>query len=408
MNIAVYGAGGVGGYFGARLAQVGNNVTFIARGKHLEAIQKNGLQLKSIKGDFLLQPAKAVAEISEVKNIDLILICVKTWQLVEVAEKIKPILNSNTLVAVLTGQIILWSVTYINTRGIKEAGVVQVVTTVLKIAPLFLVGFCGLFFIEPENFTPLNISESSNSAAITAVAAFTLFSFLGLESATVPSNIVTNPGRTIPRATYFGLAMTFLIYFLGSMSIMGMIPSEQLMHSPFPYSEAAAIMWGPIGGTLVTIGAVFSTLGALNGWILIQGQVPYAIATDRLFPKVFAKLNSQGVPATGLIISCVFVSIMMMMNYSDGLVATYSFFILLSTFLVLVPYLFTVAAYGILVVQEKTLKTPFISILGGLIAFLFSLWAIIGSGQESVFYGFIILMAGIPVYIYMKASKTSS
>jgi APA family basic amino acid/polyamine antiporter len=70
----------------------------------------------------------------------------------------------------------------------------------------------------------------------------------------------------------------------------------------------------------------------------------------------------------------------------------------------LVPYLFTVAAYGILVVQEKTLKTPFISILGGLIAFLFSLWAIIGSGQESVFYGFIILMAGIPVYIYMKAS----
>ena len=189
---------------------------------------------------------------------------------------------------------------------------------------------------------------------------------------------------------------------------MGMIPSEQLMHSPFPYSEAAAIMWGPIGGTLVTIGAVFSTLGALNGWILIQGQVPCAIATDRLFPKVFAKLNPQGVPATGLIISCVFVSIMMMMNYSDGLVATYSFFILLSTFLVLVPYLFTVAAYGVLLVQEKTLKTPFIPILGGLIAFLFSLWAVIGSGQESVFYGFIILMAGIPVYIYMKASKTSS
>ena len=99
---------------------------------------------------------------------------------------------------------------------------------------------------------------------------------------------------------------------------------------------------------------------------------------------------------------------MMMMNYSDGLVATYSFFILLSTFLVLVPYLFTVAAYGVLLVQEKTLKTPFIPILGGLIAFLFSLWAVIGSGQESVFYGFIILMAGIPVYIYMKASKTSS
>ena len=72
---------------------------------------------------------------------------------------------------------------------------------------------------------------------------------------------------------------------------MGMIPSEKLMYSPFPYSEAAVIIWGPIGGTLVSIGAIFSTLGALNGWILIQGQVPCAIATDNLFPKVFAKLN---------------------------------------------------------------------------------------------------------------------
>ena len=319
-----------------------------------------------------------------------------------------PILNSNSLVAVITGQFILWIVTYINTRGIKEAGVVQVVTTILKITPLFLIGICGLFFIEPENFTPLNISETSNSQAITAVAAFTLFSFLGLESATVPSNNVINPVRTISRATYFGLAITFLIYFLGSVSIMGMIPSEQLMHSPFPYSEAAVIIWGPIGGTLVTIGAIFSTLGALNGWILIQGQVPCAIATDHLFPKVFAKLNEQKVPSHGLIISCVFVSIMMIMNYSDGLVATYSFFILLSTFLVLVPYLFTVAAYGILFIQKKTTNTSVIPVLGGISAFLFSLWAIIGSGQESVFYGFIILMAGIPVYIYIKASNTSS
>tara|TARA_B100001057_G_scaffold447117_1_gene486340 strand:- start:774 stop:1343 length:570 start_codon:yes stop_codon:yes gene_type:complete len=188
---------------------------------------------------------------------------------------------------------------------------------------------------------------------------------------------------------------------------MGMIPSEQLMYSPFPYSEAAIIIWGPIGGTLVSIGAIFSTLGALNGWILIQGQVPCAIATDHLFPKVFAKLNPQRVPSNGLIISCVFVSIMMMMNYSEGLVATYSFFILLSTFLVLVPYLFTVAAYGILLVQKRTSKTSFIPFLVGLIAFLFSLWAIIGSGQESVFYGFIILVAGIPVYIYMKASHKS-
>lgn len=98
MNIVIYGTGGVGGYFGARLAQAGNNVTFIARGKHLEAIQQNGLQLKSLKGDYLVKPANATSNISEVKDIDLILICVKTWQLKETAEIIKPFLNKNTMV----------------------------------------------------------------------------------------------------------------------------------------------------------------------------------------------------------------------------------------------------------------------------------------------------------------------
>lgn len=98
MNIVIYGTGGVGGYFGARLAQVGNNVTFIARGKHLEAIQKNGLQLNSPKGDYLVFPANATSDISEVTEIDLILVCVKSWQLAEAAEIIKPVLSENTMV----------------------------------------------------------------------------------------------------------------------------------------------------------------------------------------------------------------------------------------------------------------------------------------------------------------------
>ena len=98
MNIVIYGTGGVGGYFGARLAEAGNNVTFIARGKHLEAIKNNGLLLKSVNGDYLVNPANATSNIAEVKNIDLILVCVKTWQVAEVAEIIKPVLNENTMV----------------------------------------------------------------------------------------------------------------------------------------------------------------------------------------------------------------------------------------------------------------------------------------------------------------------
>lgn len=98
MHIVIYGTGGVGGYFGARLAQAGNKVTFIARGKHLEAIQKRGLQLKSPKGDYLVFPANATANIADVTNIDLILVCVKTWQLETVAKEINQVLNEKTMV----------------------------------------------------------------------------------------------------------------------------------------------------------------------------------------------------------------------------------------------------------------------------------------------------------------------
>ena len=98
MNIVIYGTGGVGGYFGARLHQAGNKVTFIARGKHLKAIQQNGLLVKSIKGDYLVKNATALPSMNNTGDVDLILICVKTWQLPEVAETIKPYLHENTIV----------------------------------------------------------------------------------------------------------------------------------------------------------------------------------------------------------------------------------------------------------------------------------------------------------------------
>lgn len=97
MKIVIIGAGGVGGYFGGKIAKAGYDVTFIARGKHLEAITTNGLQVKSIDGDFTVFP-KVTDDISSVKNPDLIILGVKSWQVVEVAQQILPILKRNTMV----------------------------------------------------------------------------------------------------------------------------------------------------------------------------------------------------------------------------------------------------------------------------------------------------------------------
>ena len=97
MRIVVYGTGGVGGFFGGKLALAGHDVTFVARGKHLDAIQKNGLQIKSINGDFQVK-ANAVEFLDGHKAADLVLISVKSWQLDDAAEAIKPVINNDTSV----------------------------------------------------------------------------------------------------------------------------------------------------------------------------------------------------------------------------------------------------------------------------------------------------------------------
>jgi len=98
MRIVVFGTGGVGGYFGGRLAQAGEDVTFIARGEHLRAIRSNGLKVDSPSGDFVINPAKATDNVGEVGATDLVILGVKAWQVPEAARAIKPLVGPNTTV----------------------------------------------------------------------------------------------------------------------------------------------------------------------------------------------------------------------------------------------------------------------------------------------------------------------
>jgi APA family basic amino acid/polyamine antiporter len=143
-----------------------------------------------------------------------------------------------------------------------------------------------------------------------------------------------------------------------------------------------------------------AAFGALNGWTLIQGQVPYAIAKDKLFPAVFAKKNKQGVPYVGILVSSALVSVLMSMNYAKGLVEQFRFLLLLSLLSVLIPYLFSAVAYIIIRIEKVSLKAAgwVSAIVLFILSFSYSLWAIAGTGKEAVYLGFLLLMAGIPIY----------
>lgn len=316
-----------------------------------------------------------------------------------------PALGNSPILAVGTGLSAIWFLTWINTRGIKEAGIVQVITTILKLVPLLVITIGGLFYLNADHFIPFNVSSQSNLSAITSTTTLTLFAFLGLECATIPSGNIKNADTTVSRATIVGTLLTTFIYIAGTVAVMGLIPPSVLHTSQAPFADAAASIWGEEARYLVAGGAVISTFGALNGWILIQGQMPMAAARDHLFPRIFAKENKNGTPAIGIVISSVLISVLMSMNFTRNLADTFTFMVLLTTLTVLVPYLFSIISFVMIASRQRALSG--FKLLVAVLAFLYSMWAIIGAGEETVYWGFVLLMAGLPFYAYIQIKRNT-
>jgi APA family basic amino acid/polyamine antiporter len=312
-----------------------------------------------------------------------------------------PSLGTHEYLAVVTGFATVWLIAYINTLGVVTSGKLQLVTTILKIAPLVLVAFGGLFFIHLSNFHPFNSSGTSVFSAISTTAALTMFSYFGIECASIPAGDVADPGKTISRATMLGLLITAFIYILGSASVMGMIPAKTLEHSLTPYADAAAIIYGNSARYWISAGMAIAAFGCLNGWTLVQGQVPYATAKDKLFPAVFGRLNKRGVPWVGIIGNAVLISLFIIMNYSKGLVDQFQFLLQFSVLTSLVPFLFSVAAYPIIRSRKKLSHGWIGALVVTFFAFAYTIWAIAGTGKDAVFYGFLFMMIGLPLYMWL-------
>ncbi|MFC4054898.1 amino acid permease [Actinomadura syzygii] len=314
-------------------------------------------------------------------------------------------LAENKVLAAGVGLAAVWAATAVNAYGVRQGGVVQVVTTVIKLVPLLLIAVGGLFFIKSANFGEFNASGDSAFGAVTGAAALTLWAFIGLESATVPAEDVKDPEKTVPRATVAGTAVTALIYILGTVAVLGLVPAAALATSTAPFADAADAAFGGWAADLVAAGAAFSAFGALNGWILLQGQIPFAAARDGLFPRTFARTGRGGAPIVGLVVSSVLVSGLMLLNYNASLVDQFTFIILLATLTTVIPYAYAAAAELVLLATDRPSFSRgrlTRSAVVALLAFGYSVWAIGGAGQEVVFKGTLLIFAGMPVYAWLK------
>jgi amino acid transporter len=310
--------------------------------------------------------------------------------------------NRPMAVALTLGAI--WAVVIVNLRGVKEAGLFSQVTTYTKLVPFGAIALVGLFFIDTSNLSEFNPSGKSLLAASAALAPLTMFAFLGLESATIPAGDVNDPKRTIPLSTVLGITVATVLYVLGTTAVMGLVPREQLLHSVAPFSDAARVIWGNWGALAISIAVMLSAIGALNGWTLLMGQVPMAAARDDLFPPAFGRLSARGVPAIGIILSAIFATVLVLSQVAGppGFKSFYELVVGLSTMAAVIPYAFCALATGLVAAHVAGGgPVPRLGVIE-VIAFIFSVFTLYGCGAKAVLYGTIMLVLGIPVYVWQR------
>lgn len=309
--------------------------------------------------------------------------------------------------SILIALVGLWVPAAINIVSVASMGRFQLVTTVLKFIPLIIMSTVGLFFLDTANFGPFNASDTSVVGAISAAAAVALFSYLGVETASVAAAKVRNPQRNVPRASVVGTILCAVVYLASTLAIFGAVPNSELRGSTAPYADAANNMFGGTWtGEAFAIVAIISGIGALNGWVMITAETSYAAAKDGLFPQQFASTR-RNVPVVGVIVGSVFSSLLVVAAYSvfDNVFTT---IVLLSVFTTVVPYIFsTFAAVYWFVVRGRAAHWPRFArdLTISVAALVFSFWSLAGSGYQTVYYGIIATLVGIVLYVYMKRSR---
>jgi APA family basic amino acid/polyamine antiporter len=304
----------------------------------------------------------------------------------------------------------LWVPAAINLIGVRQMAVFQSITVVLKFLPLLFVAVVGWFFVSSGNFGAFNASGGSLYDAMNLAAGVALFSFIGVETASIAAGRVKDPRRNVGRASVIGTAAAGLLYVAVTAAVMGLVPHEQLVDDGAPFVAAFDAMFsGGWLGKMVALTAVISGIGALNGWTMVTAEMPYVAAKEGLFPPAFAKEDRQGTPWFGIVVSTVVASLLMAWSYaSETGLDVFTYLVYLSVVTVAIPYFLSASAQLAFLVSRRRrvqgwalTRDLFVATLGG----LFALWVTFAQGYQAVYQTMLLLLIGIPVYGFLKARQ---
>ncbi|EPZ2456684.1 histidine-histamine antiporter [Citrobacter youngae] len=305
--------------------------------------------------------------------------------------------------------IILWAFVFLASFGAKVAGRAQSFTATCGLIVILGVGFIGWFWFNPSLYTEVyNGTGHSDSSAIISAASIALWGFLGIESAVVSTGQVEDPERTVPRATVMGLLIASVCYVGSCTVIMGLVPHNVLVDSAAPFADAARYMFGNTAGNIASALSIIACFGSISGWLILQSEGPRAGAQQGLFPKFFEETNKQDVPMKSLVFTGVLMSIVLLLTASPNLAKQFQAVILMSVFASLLPYMYALISLPIILVSKKANRGRSFMFYCTLvvIGMIYCIFALLGSGSDSIFWGILMMMVTIPLFSFVAAGRS--
>jgi len=316
-----------------------------------------------------------------------------------------PTLAESRLLQFVLAQSVFWILCAVNILGVKQSARVQKSIILINIVPLVLLSL-ALFKFNPANFHPF--TPKGTWTPVAAGSALMVWAYAGIESATVPAEEMQAPQRTIRLGTLIGYGLATLIFLLSAIAVIGALPNDVIASSPRPLELAVRETLGAWPAVAVSIAAVGASIGVLNGWILMAGRIPFSAAQDGLFFSAFARIHPRfGTPYVALIVGCAISSIMLTLYFIPGstLLSVFNFTVLLANLGTLFPYLYNSAAALMLARRDRerfTVREQSRTSILALACFAFLMWTTWGVGAQIVFWGFLVLLMGTPLYIWFK------
>lgn len=303
---------------------------------------------------------------------------------------------------------VLWLLTLVNCLGVRTAGSVQVATTLLKLVPLAGVVLIGLWLLGTGSGTvAAHDSVPISGTGIGLATTSTLFAMLGFECAMAAGDRAEDAERTVPRATLIGVLLTGIIYLFACSAVTLMLPVDVLASSNSPFATFFSTFVAPALGPVAAIFVTIAALGAINGFVLVQAEMPLALAREGLLPRGIARLNRNEIPYRIHIISTGLASLVVLANYSRGLANLFQFMVLVTTSVSIIFYLACVLA-SFKLARERRIAASSGFIVIALAGFAFSGWAFYCAGIEASLWSLGMTAAAIPVYLLMCWVKSSS